>query len=245
MRKITMIALSGLLLFTASFFMVAGVPSSVQATTPETESIISVYGEAVITAAPDMARVVLAVETTNESAKTATEENAKLMEAVIDALIKSGLDKKQLKTSGYHVYSYNEQIDPENKDKHVTFYRASNELNVTLHNLNKTGNVIDTAIKAGANRVLSVWFELENSEALKLQALQYATAQAKSKATAIAKSAGVTIKGIKAIREEGSSYAPFRAQEENMKTMAGSGAATPILPGDVEVTARVSAEFRF
>jgi uncharacterized protein YggE len=244
-RKKTMVKVSGLLLLTAIFFMVAGTPSSVQANPAETEGTISVYGETVITATPDLARIVLAVETTHESAKTATEENARLMEAVINALVKSGLDKKQLKTSGYRVYSYNEPIDPANRDNYVTLYKASNELNITLRNLNETGNVIDTAIKAGANRVLAVWFELENAEALKLQALKYATAQAMTKANAIAKSAGITTKGIKAIREEGSSYTPFRAEDENLNMKMAGGASTPILPGDVEVMARVNAEFYF
>ena len=242
-RNMTIVVL-GLLLFTAVFLPVWAVPSTAEANPGEERGVVSVYGEAALTAQPDTALVTLAVETTHESAKIAAEENARLTNAVLEALTKSGLDKKQVKTSGYRLSSYTQQIDPQDKEKYVTKFRAYNELNINLHDLEHVGNVIDTAIKAGANKVLSILFELQNAEALKLQALQNATMQAKAKATAIARSAGTSVKGIKVIQEEMSGYFPYRAavMEESAKTMA-LGAPTPVLPGDVEVTARIRAEY--
>jgi uncharacterized protein YggE len=220
-------------------------PGVCKANTVEDYGIISVYGEAVITAAPDIARVVMAVETRHESSKTAAEENARLTDAVIDALVKAGFDKKQVKTSGYRLISYEQPVDPQNREgKYTTVYRAYNELTVTVYDLNRVGNVVDIAIKAGANRIVSIHFELKDEEALKLQALQNATTQAKAKAVAIAQSAGVTIKGIKVIHEEMSGYSPYRVSlDESAKMM--EQAPTPIIPGDVEVTARVNVEYFF
>ena len=235
----------GMLLLTVLILPALIVPTVAEANPGGEKGIISVYGETVITAQPDLARVVLAVETTDAAAQTAAAENARLTNAVLEALEKAGLDKKQLKTSGYRLDSYEEQVDPQNKDKYITIYRAYNELKVSLHNLDKMGDVIDTAIRAGANRVLYVSFEIRDAEALKLQALQNATTQAKAKADAIARSAGLTIKGIKVINEEMSGYQPYRAAAGGNYKMMEDLAPTPILPGDVEVTARVRAEYYF
>lgn len=247
-RKNVVAMIFGLLFLSAMFLPVLTAPSTAEANAGADYGIISVYGEAVITAQPDSARAVLAVETTHEQAKTAAQENARLTNAVLEALKKAGLDEEQLKTSGYRLYSYMEPSDPQNKEKHVTKYRAYNELDISLSDLNEVGTVVDIAIQAGANRVVSVVFELKDAEALKLQALQYATGQAKAKAAAIAQSAGITIRGIKVIHEEMTGYSPYRAsmEDSNFKEMAGGGAApTPILPDDVEVMARVKAEYYF
>lgn len=246
MGKKVMIKAGTVLLLAVFFWGLIVHPGVCKANTVEDYGIISVYGEAVITAAPDIARVVMAVETRHESAKTAAEENARLTDAVINALVKAGFDKKQVKTSGYRLSSYEQQVDPQNREKYMTIYRAYNELTVTVHDLDTVGNVVDIALKAGANRIVSIHFELKDEEALKLQALQNATTQAKAKAVAIAQSAGVTIKGIKVIHEEMSGYSPYRVsldQSESAKMM--EQAPTPIIPGDVEVTARVKAEYFF
>lgn len=241
-RNITMVAV-GFLLLAVAFLPLLATPSVAEASSGEEYGIISVYGEVALTAQPDSAQVILAVETTHALAKNAAEENARLTNAVLEALAKLGLDKKQLQTSGYRLSSYNQQIDLKDKEKYITEFRAYNELNVNLHNLDEVGNVIDTAVQAGANRVLSVLFELKDAEALKLQALQKATIQAKAKAAAIAHCAGVTIKGIKVIQEETSGYFPYRAAMDESVKMMGAGGSTPVLPGDVEVTARIKAEY--
>ncbi len=243
-RENIVIAVAGLLLLAAVCLPVFFTYSTAGANPSEQSNIISVYGEAEISVQPDSARVILAVETTHEQAKTAVEENARISNAVLEALAKQGLDEKQCKTSGYQLNSYSQQIDPKNGGKYVTKYRAYNELNISLSNLDEVGSIIDTAVKAGANRVHSVQFERKDAEALKLQALQDATLQAKTKAEAIARGAGIAIKGVKVINEEMSGYYPYRAaMNENLKVM--EAASTSILPDDVEVTARVRADYYF
>lgn len=244
-RKNVAVMIAGLMFLSVMFLPVLVAPSAAEASTGGDYGIISVYGEAVITAQPDSARVVLAVETTDGQAEVAARENARLTNKVLAALKKAGFDEKQLKTSGYRLYGYEERPDPQNKENYITKYRAYNELSISLSDLNEVGNVIDIAIQAGANRVVSVFFELKDAEALRLQALQYATIQAKAKAEAIAQSAGVTIKGIKLIHEEMTGYSPYRVSvEDSLKEMSGAG-ATPIFPDDVEVMARVKAEYYF
>lgn len=246
MRKklVILCCLSFLLL---ALFWGVGIPASAGASSEGQERVIRVYGEAEITAEPDVARIILAVETRSQSAKEAAEENARLMDAVLSALKEMGLEEEQLKTGAYSIYSYREAVEPRTQEQQITHYRATNELNITLHELDKTGPVIDTAVQAGANQVRSIHFDLQDPENMQLEALKSATSQAGTKARAIAESAGVTIREIKSISEDSVYYAPFRAEYRDDIGLGEAEAAppTPITPGDVTVRARVTAEYRF
>lgn len=215
----------------------------------ELDRVIRVYGEAEIAVEPDVARIQLAVETRSQSAEKAASENAVLMRAVLSALEGIGLADEQIATGRYTIYSYREFPEPGRApdQEEVTWYRATNEVNITLEDLEKTGLVIDTAVKAGANQVRSIHFDLKDAESLQLEALKIATRQAGTKARAIAQGAGVTIREIRSISEDLVFYAPFRADygEFVMMEMDPSAPPTPITPGEVIVRARVMAEYSF
>ncbi len=243
-----------LLIILATFLVLSAltlnsVTSPGVASDTDKDGVITVIGESIITAAPDQGIIVLAVETINADAKTATSENAKSTNAVIAALKKFGLKDDQIKTGSYSVHTYVDYgYQERTNEKPPTQYRAYNSLTITVSNLDTVGQVIDTAISSGANQVQSVSFDLKDSEAVKLQALQKATTQAKAKSEAIAKGANVKITGIKSITEEGSGYSPYRApfqKEMLMDTAEGSYAPTPITPGEIEVYARVIIEYKF
>ncbi|MGF7184661.1 hypothetical protein GGQ84_000745 [Desulfitispora alkaliphila] len=247
MQKKLMLSLLGvLIIFSAGWGLLSQGNSEAIAASTNQDRLIRVTGEAEVSVEPDRAQVVLGVETSNETAETATKENAQLTEELVNALKEFGLEGDQIKTSGYRVHSYREPIgggreNPEYKN----VYKAINELQMTVDKLDEVGKVIDVAIKNGANQVNSVQFIVNDTEAVKMQALQKATLQAKAKAEAIAGAADINIKGIKTITEEGGSYSPYRA--DYMREMAAEAKAvsTPIIPGDVEVRARVLVEYYF
>jgi len=232
-----------------SLFAFSSASSPGIASVPDSSGVIRVVGESMFTAAPDQSIIVLAVETIDTDARTAVAENAKSMNKVTAELKKLGLKDDQIKTGSYSLHTQLDYGYPERpKEQLPTQYRVYNSLTITLSNLEIVGQVIDKAVASGANQVQSVRFELKNSEALKLQALQAATAQAKSKGEAIAKGAGVKITGVKSISEEGSGYSPFRAafqKEMLMDAADGFYPPTTIIPGDVEVYARVVVEYSF
>lgn len=236
----------GLLTFLLlALFWGTGIPMA--SGSPELDKVIQVYGEAEMAAEPDVARIQLGVETQSQSAEEAAEENARLMTAVISALEGIGLTEEQITTGRYNIHSYQESPEPRRAPdgEGVTHYRATNEVDITLEDLEKTGLVIDTAVKAGANQVRSIHFDLKNPENLQVEALKMATRQAGTKARAIAESAGVNIRELKSIREDSVFYAPFRADQRVEMEMDPGAPPTPITPGDVTVRARVTAEYRF
>jgi uncharacterized protein len=242
MNKIKMIAAVVLVVLTV--FLASGCGTQTNVVTSEIPQIIQTYGEAEVKAEPDLVRVGIAVETRGSEAEAAVEENARLANAVIEALKKFGLSEEEIKTGSYNLYSYREWYDGIPTAEEVIIYQVTNEIVVTTTSLEEVGEMIDLAVNAGANNINYINFELENPQELKLQALKLATEQATEKAEAIAESSGEKISGLYRIREERTDYMPYVYREEVAADMA-MGAPTPIMPDKVVVRATVAAEFSF
>lgn len=209
----------------------------------ESDSIIRVIGEAEIAATPDQARIVMAVETTGETAQSAVSENATLMDRAIEALKAHGLEESQITTGSYRIHTYHEPIDsPRPGEARPARYRATNEIVLVLPDPDQVGEVIDVAVAAGINQIRSLSFEVQDTTSLKIQALEKATKQAEEKGKAIARAAGSAVTGVKSISEEALGYSPVRLMDDGaaFREMAVD---TPIRPGDVKVTARVVVEY--
>jgi len=183
-------------------FVVSGCGTRVNPGANGEPRLIQTYGEAEVKAEPDLARIGLAIETRSDSAEQAVEENARLANAVFEALKDFGLDEEEIKTGSYQLYSYREWLGDRPDGEGVITYQASNEVIVSTSRIEEVGEMIDLAVKAGANNINFINFELENPQELQLEALKAATEQAEKKAEAIADSAGEKISGLYRIREE-------------------------------------------
>jgi len=213
----------------------------------EEQRTIQTYGEAEITAQPDLVKISISIETHSKSANEAAEENARLANSVLKELYEFGLLEENIKTSSYRLNSYRkwEKEDSQNEQEQV-YFQAVNEIIIQTIQLDKAGNIIDLAAKAGANNINYVNFELKDPTALMLQALTMATEHARQKADAIARGAGLTIKQLFNVREERTSYAPYRSQNTMLsREMVLGTAPTPISPDEVIIRATVVAEFTF
>ncbi|NMB38610.1 MAG: SIMPL domain-containing protein [Firmicutes bacterium] len=217
---------------------------SAKTTAENSGGSIRVAGNSIASAAPDVAYIALGVETRDRSAETASSQNSQIMSDIMKTLKKFGLKDNEITTSGYYIYSYQESDRTQEPIEYYYVYNVRNQVNVKVTDLENVGTIIDLAIKAGANQVQGITFDIKNKEDLQLNALKNATRQAREKADAIAEAAGVTIKNIVSISEQTESYVPYT--EEVMFKAAGNRLAdTPINPGDVEVKARVVIEYSF
>ncbi len=213
--------------------------------TAEAPRVIQTYGEAEMRAEPDLARLSLAIQTRGANAASVAEENAELANAVWDALLEYGLSEDDLKTGSYSLYSYQEWIgDRLTGEESRMVYQAVNEITVKTTNLESVGEIVDLAIKAGANNINYINFEVEDPQELLLEALAMAAEQASHKAEAIAGSTGNSISGLHSIREERTDYIPYTASDGMMREEAAMGAGpTPITPDQVTIRAMVVAEY--
>jgi len=207
-----------------------GTPSNTAAVTyaqPATGDIpptISVSGSGTASAAPDVAYVQLGVETINTNAATAVSENTKKMQAVMAALAEAGIAESDIQTVGYSMWI--EQIyDKDGQPTNEVRYHVSNQIRITVHDLDTTGNVLQVALEAGANTVGGVTFAVEDTTALQEQARNAAIANAQAKAEQLANGFGVKLGALHSASEF--SAVPVPAPAYDMAAGVGGGIHAP------------------
>jgi hypothetical protein len=239
-QKISLLILVIVLLTMTS---IGSVAAATQATCDE--NVIHSYGSGNVIGTPDRAQVTFSVQTENIDVKGAQMANAVQMTKVIDALVAAGLPKDALKTTGYNIYPVYEDYSKSPFEQKIKTYQVTNTLTVTLHDVNRTGEVIDIAVANGINQASSIQFMLSDAQAqvLRTEALKKAVALARADADTVASELGVTIVGVKSADISGG-YAPVLFENYQAgNAMTKSAAPTPIQPGDVTVTAQVSVTY--
>jgi len=199
----------------------AGSPLVAQAQTPaEPPAVISVTGEARISAPPDLAQIDAGVTSEAKTAREASDANNAAMGKVLLALKGAGIDEKDYQTSRLSLqpqYSVAKQGSP----AAVIGYRAGNRVNIRLRDVTKLAGVIDTLVGAGANEIGGINFMVSQASKLLDDAREQAIADARRKAEIYAKAAGVTLGPPLSISEEGAAQPIVRPR------MAVPMAATP------------------
>jgi uncharacterized protein len=133
-------------------------------------------------------------------------------------------------------------VRPVQKGK-VTVYRATEGIQVTLHEPSKAGELISAALAAGATGVSGPTFGVGNEEEAFGKALAAAFVKAKERATILATQAGATLGAAITIEEgEGAEF----IGPQNFETAATKGApepTPPTKPGTSKVKATVHVVF--
>jgi len=212
-------------------------------TAPSSANSITVTGTGEVSYTPDEALIQVSVQTSNATAVAATTSNARDMASVLRALNGIGISNSSMGTQGYSL-SANYANCYSNCVPQIIGYTVTNSLQVNVTSSNptdlglKAGQVIDTAVKAGANGVnLSFAASKAMLSQLTNEALQGAVASADSQANAIASSLGVSISGVISASESGSYYPVTYGL--TVAAPAISSVSTPITVGTQMVSATV------
>jgi uncharacterized protein YggE len=165
---------------------------------------------------------------------------------VIDALVAAGIPEDALKTTGYNIYPVYDDIIKSQNDQKIRSYRVTNTVTVTLHDVNRTGEVIDIGVANGINQASSIQFMLsdEQAQVLRTEALKKAVARARADADTVASALGVQITTIRDVDISGG-YTPVLYENYMAGDMMKAAAPTPIQAGDVTVSATVSVNYLF
>ena len=198
-------------------------------------STIRVTGEGSVTARPDRVEVDLGVVTRGSTAQQAATENARVLSNVLAALRRALGPKPTIETISYALYP-DYQYPQNGGDPKITGYTATNLVRVTQDDLRNVGAVLDTATRAGANRVERIRFSLKDENPVKAQALRIAALEARAKAATLASALGLQIARIHSVEEVGPAARPLF----ELALARGSAPTTPILPGSIETSATVT-----
>jgi uncharacterized protein len=213
--------------------------SSTNTTTDHGE--ITVSGTGRVSVQPDLADLRLGVTVSRQSVEEAREEAAAMMTRILSAIDEAGVEKRDVTTSLLAVqprYEYRDNAPPK-----LAGYELSNVVEVTVRILDRLGGVIDGSLNAGATSMDSLEFRLADPAPAEQEARRLAMTAARSHADVLAEAAGVSLRGVRSVVEDGAAQPPMPfAKRERM--MMAAEAATPVESGSLEVAVRVTVTYR-
>jgi uncharacterized protein YggE len=211
------------------------------------ERTASSTGSATASVSPDLVTVQFGVDTEAKTAQDAISSNSQMMNTVVSAVKNIGVSKDEISTAGFSIYPVYEDSIPDPKSgihkSILTGYRASNTLYVKTSKLSMAGNIIDSAVGAGANRVDNVSFSLspEKEQSIQDDLLSKAVLNAKSRAEKAIDPLGQKIIGVKMVSLSEFNAPPPPVYYGGIQSMAEK--STPIFTSNQQVTTTVNITF--
>ncbi len=214
-------------------------PTTVNQAAPETVRTLEVNGTGVTYLTPDIATVYVGVHTEAPSATEAVDANKGKTTAVIDALKGAGVDEKDIRTTNFSIWP-SQQYGPDGTVTGTT-YMVDNSVYITVRNLDGLGDLLDSAISAGANSINSIQFDVADKSAAVKEARAKAVEDAKQQAQELASAAGVELVDIQAISfYDNSPYPMFEGKGGGAADMSAANTSVPIQPGQLSISVNVS-----
>ncbi len=220
----------------------APLPAQAQSTdpAPTVNRTISVSGTGLAFTTPDKAMISIGVQTRDKDAGKAVDNNTAAMTKIMAALKAQGIVDKDLQTQNFSIspqYEYDSSGNPTGAVNYV----VDNTLVATVRNLPKLGATLSAAVSAGANNIYGISFGVQDPSALQAAARDLAVADARARAEALAKAAGVTLGDVISISESIGYSAPSPIYARDMAQAAS--AEVPVAAGEQTVSVDVSVTF--
>jgi uncharacterized protein len=221
----------------AAFVLAAAVPARAQEPYAVPQARIIVSGEGSVQAAPDFAVITVGVTTQGVTAKAATDANSRAMSAVAAALRDAGIAPNDIQTEHFSVQPIYANTQS-NSQPRVSGFAVTDQVAVTVRQIDKVGDVLDRAITAGANDVGGVQFLHDDPSKTLDAARAAALADARRKAELYARTAGLTLGAVSWVVED-------QATTPQPRFLAARMAASPvpIAAGEDTLSVRITAGF--
>ena len=206
---------------------------------------IVVTGQGSVDIAPDMAVITLTVVREAATARAALDANSKAMADVLGAMRDQGIAERDLQTSNFSIrpkYTY----PPRNASgpteaPRIVGHTVSNSLTVRVRDISKVGEVLDKSVTLGVNQGGNILFTNDDPADALDKARTAAVHEALTKATTLAKAAGVKRGRVLQISEQ--SFQPRPMPMARAEMAMAADAAVPVVAG--ENTYQVSVNLTF
>ena len=117
----------------------------------------------------------------------------------------------------------------------------NNQVDVTVRDVSKLGDILDKAVASGANSIYGVSFSVDDTSKLEADARSRAITDAKARAASLAQLAGVNLGDVVSISEVIGGTGPIFSPASAAMGLGGGGA--PIQPGELSVDMSVQVTF--
>jgi uncharacterized protein YggE len=201
---------------------------------------VIVTGEGSVSLTPDYAQIESGVTNRARTVKEASDTNSKLMGAITSALLESGIDQKDVQTSGFSVQPVYAPQEPRTEPKLIG-YSVSNHVRVKIRQIGNVGEILDRLVTAGVTDVGNISFLVSDPSKALDQARKAAIADARRKAEVYAEASGLRLGRVIWITED-SGFAPSVPMQARAAS-AALAAPVPIAPGEDTFRVKVTVGF--
>jgi uncharacterized protein YggE len=241
MKKLSL--LTGLVLV-AAFVLSACAPITLPAqssgSTTAAPRTIAVSGNGKVTLAPDVAYVYIGVQSQTDNVATALSENNAKAQTISNTIKELGIDAKDIQTTSFNIYPQ-QQFGPDGKPT-TTTYMVNNTINVTVHDLSLLGKLLDSVVRAGANSINGINFDLLDKTKATSDARKLAVADAQSQAQELAAASGVTLGDLQSINAVVNT-GPVPLYDAKVALAGSSTSQVPISAGQITITVDVNSVY--
>lgn len=228
-------ALGALIVAVAALSVRSGPVAGAPATGDPAQRTITVSASGKVTVVPDVARVQLGVTITKPTVKAVREAGATSMTKIIAALKALGIADADMQTTNL---SLSPQYGTGSRPK-IVGYQISEQIQVTVRDLDKAGDVIDAATAKGATDVNGISFELADPVKAQNDARAAAVEAARVSAEAMASAGKVSLGAVVSITDAALPSPIY----DRYGAMRDAALATPIQPGTQDLSATVTVVF--
>ena len=172
---------------------------------------LTATGKATIDATADIAQIRFGVEyQTNDASAAQTVLNDSVRRG-FQALETLGIERDAIRASAANVFPI--YSTPASNDHLVTLtgFRTAEIIEVDLQGeqITHIGNIVDAAIKSGANRLEGISFDVSPASPQRFRLIAEATQEAQTKAQAMATALGVQLGSVEDAKESGITITPL------------------------------------
>jgi uncharacterized protein YggE len=192
---------------------------------------ISVTGTGTARLTPDIVLITLGVQTQDPQVAKAVQDNNSRASRVTDALKAAGVAAADIQTSDFSVSSQ-QKFDTQGNPTGEVTYIVNNTLTLTLRDVSKLGDLLQSALESGANTVQNVSYSVADPSAALDKARLQAVQDAHDQAEQLAVAAGVQLGSVFSLNEY--SPAPILSYAAASFGKGGGGGSVPASPGTLE-----------
>ncbi len=197
-------------------------------------------GDAIVKIRPDIAIVSAGATVQAATAGDAQAQVGDRVARILAAAKGLGVADADIQTAGYSIsptYAY----DDRGGNPRITGYQAQQTVTLTLRTITDAGKALDALVQNDGATNVGIQFSLNDPKAVQAEARKLAVEDARSKAEAMARTAGVSLGKVVAISDQSASV-PFKgAMDARLEFGAAGGTQVPV--GDLEIVVQVQVQF--
>ena len=198
-----------------------------------------VRGVGIVTLDAEIVSMDIGVHTTHENARAAVEENSRHLTQVFQAIRAAGVAEDDVGTTQFRTRP--ETVYPNDGDAPPRrIVQVTNDITVTVRDLDRVGDVLQSAIDAGVNDLGRLRFTAENPETHRIEARGKAVDDAGRQAQFLADAAGVSLGKPRRISDSAYAVRHVMKRLPAPVTTGPRRVPVPVHVGDLRIEASIT-----